>query len=152
MRVSYVFLVAAATLHVLLSSEVVSATPSALSKTTSADAVHSIKVAQIDGTSARSLKSKKTSKVVHEDDEERTNEERAAEERAAEARMIDSKILANILSDHTYAKQVFSSWLQNGQTKDEIENRLKTQGLLEKYSSVVTQYGQYLALLEGKPV
>ncbi|GMF45221.1 unnamed protein product [Phytophthora fragariaefolia] len=75
-----------------------------------------------------------------------------AEERAAEEMILDAKILANILSDHNYAKQVFRRWLQNGQSKEDIEERLKTQGLFAKYGSVVTQYGQYLTVLEGKSV
>ncbi|KAG7380604.1 hypothetical protein PHYPSEUDO_006998 [Phytophthora pseudosyringae] len=136
MRVSYAFLVAAATL--LARSDIVTATPSALSKTTSVDAVHSLNVAKIDGTSTRSLRShqKKTTVVVEDE-----------EERAAD---IDSKILDKIVSDHAYAKQVFRNWLQNGQTKEDIENRLTTQGLLSKYSKVVTQYAQYLTILEER--
>ncbi|KAI9989885.1 hypothetical protein PInf_020176 [Phytophthora infestans] len=47
------------------------------------------------------------------------------EERMAEARLMDSEILEKIVNDHAYAKQVFRSWLQNGQTKEDIENRLR---------------------------
>ncbi|KAG2790784.1 hypothetical protein JG687_00001410 [Phytophthora cactorum] len=137
MRVSYVFLVTAATL--LATCDVVSASPSALSKPASADTVRSIN-GHIDGTSTRSQRMlKKTAAVVPDD-----------EERAAEARQMDSEILENIVSDRAYAKQVFRSWLQNGQTKEDIENRLKTQGLLTKYGNVVNQYAQYLTIIEER--
>ncbi|KAG6956491.1 hypothetical protein JG688_00011404 [Phytophthora aleatoria] len=138
MRVSYVFLVAAATL--LATCDVVSASPSALSKPASADTVRSIN-GHIDGTSTRSLRmlKKKTAAVVPD-----------VEERAAKARQMDSEILENIVSDRAYAKQVFRSWLQNGQTKEDIENRLKTQGLLTKYDNVVNQYAQYLTIIEER--
>ncbi|ETK92848.1 hypothetical protein F441_03991 [Phytophthora nicotianae CJ01A1] len=135
MRVSYVFLVAAATL--LATCDVMAASPSALSKT-SVDAVNGH--VDISTRSLRMLK-KKTAAVDPDD-----------EERVAEARQMDSEILEKIVNDHAYAKQVYRSWLQNGQTKEDIENRLKTLGLLTKYGNVVKQYGQYLTNLEERSV
>ncbi|EGZ15529.1 Avr1b-1 avirulence-like protein [Phytophthora sojae] len=128
MHLSYVLLMVAATL--LASNELVSAASAS---------------SELVASNARALRSHKTPSVLAAGDEER-----AAEERAAEEKNLDAKILAKILSDHAYAKQVFRSWLQNGQTKEDIENRLETQGLLTKYGSVVTQYGKYLEVLEGK--
>ncbi|GMF64595.1 unnamed protein product [Phytophthora lilii] len=139
MRVSYVLLAAAVTL--LASNQVVSADSNydqaKISTMTSAE----IKAALIDGLSTRSLRAHKM---------KANGEERTVEERAAEQKKVDAQVLDNILSDHKYAKDTFRSWLQNGQTKEDIESRLKTQGLLTKYGTVVTQYGQYLSVLEER--
>ncbi|KAL3671286.1 hypothetical protein V7S43_003218 [Phytophthora oleae] len=120
----------------LASSEVAFAAPRSLA---TSDAVQSITAVHIDTT--RSLRShrKKTTSVVDD-----------AEERAAEEELVDVELLDRVVSDHTYAKKVFLSWLQNGQTSEDIENRLKTLGAQGKYGKVVTQYAQYLTLLEER--
>ncbi|EEY58095.1 secreted RxLR effector peptide protein, putative [Phytophthora infestans T30-4] len=129
MRVSYVLLVAVATL--LITCDVVSAQPSTLSLPASDGAM-------IEDTNNQPLR---LLEITTADD---------GEERMAEARLMDSEILEKIVNDHAYAKQVFRSWLQNGQTKEDIENRLKTLGLLTKYGNVVKQYAQYLTVLEER--
>ncbi|KAH7474307.1 hypothetical protein PRIC1_013566 [Phytophthora ramorum] len=74
----------------------------------------------------------------------------AIDNAAGEERDIEVQILDKMLSDHAYAKQTFRNWLQNGQNKEDIETLLQRQGLLDKYSTVVKQYGEYLAVLGVK--
>ncbi|KAK1944781.1 hypothetical protein P3T76_003314 [Phytophthora citrophthora] len=131
MRVASLVFLAAVTL--LASSEVACATPSALAKP---DAINAV---SIDDTSSLRNLRKKTEVVAYD-----------AEDRAAEEELVDVKLLDKVISDHKYAKQVFVSWLQNGQTSQDIENRLKTLGVQDKYGKVVTQYAQYLTLLEER--
>ncbi|KAG1710636.1 hypothetical protein DVH05_013360 [Phytophthora capsici] len=134
MRVAFLVLLAAVTL--LASREVVCATTNTLAKADT-DTIN----AAIPIDDARSLRNlrKKTTLVGYD-----------AEERAAEEELVDVELLDKVISDHAYAKQVFLSWLQNGQTSQDIENRLKTLGVQDKYGKVVTQYAHYLTLLEER--
>uniref|UniRef100_M4B9V2 RxLR effector protein n=2 Tax=Hyaloperonospora arabidopsidis (strain Emoy2) TaxID=559515 RepID=M4B9V2_HYAAE len=68
---------------------------------------------------------------------------RAVETKASDSKSIDAKVLEDILHNRDYAEATFSSWLRNGQSRQDIEVRLTEQGLLSKYSSVIDQYDSY---------
>ncbi|OWZ20686.1 RxLR effector protein [Phytophthora megakarya] len=168
MRVGFVLLVAAVSL--VASSEFVVAAPRGLSvdspKTSSARSLKSERNVELNdeerssefvvaaprGLSVDSSKTSSARSLKSERNVELNDEEREAEARVAEEKEIDAKILVNIESDPAYAKQVFRSWLQNGQTEKDIARRLKHLGLHAKHAIVLKQYVQYLTTMEERSI
>lgn len=101
------------------------------------DAVPSLNaVSTVDRSGVKSPGSKKaTAKAAAE--------ERSVEFHVADANSADVKVLEDICHDHSHADQVFRSWLQNGQSRHDIEKRLIAPKLLRKYKSVLDEYDSY---------